>query len=1196
MAGSDHFQFKGAGAGPGLEIWRIEAMAPVPWPKSQYGQFHEGDSYIILKTNGREMSSSLDWDLHFWLGKDTTHDEKGVAAYKTVELDDSLGGTPVQHRETQEHESPLFLSYFKQGIEYLPGGVDSGFTQVEEAEFKTRLLHLKGSHRIRAKQVEPSCRSLNSGDVFLLDTGKVLFQWNGKDSSRKEKAAALEMSTKIKNERGSSTVVVLCEEGAEVFEFWEAMPGGKGSIKAADDPSLQDDRTAEASAKEDIKLYRVTDSVGRLEMNLEGGYPLKKEMLDTNDCFIVSTGSSLFCWIGKRATKEEKKNAMLFAQDFLVQQDMPDWTPVERVLEGGETQDFKLIFDHFDPPQKPQDFGKPAPVGGRGVARVQQKAVDVGSLHRQASRDEAMAGVLEVAKSNVEVWRIENFEKVPWPKELYGQFFGGDSFLVLYTYVPKGRTTEEYLLYIWQGRESSQDEKGASALLAVALDDEYGGRPVQVRVEQGKEPDHMVAIFNGKMVVHKGGKASGFKNKTAEDTYDTDGVSLFHVRGTSPANTRAVQVEEVSAQLNSGDAFILLTPGKMFVWYGTHSSEDERRTAKATAYNMLQDRDMVEVEEGREPADFWAPLGGKQKYASFSPSEAPKPPRLFQCSDAGGAFRVDEIVDFQQDDLDVDDIFVLDCYTEVYVWVGNGANESEKQMASETARKYVESAPDGRDPQCAITTVAQGSEPLLFTCHFLGWDPVAAAAFEDPYEAKMAQLGQQAAAFSRPSPSASELIEKLNLQGVAPESEVQAMIVNFEYYDVDGGGFMDQEEFRKLAPTLIEEGLVRKGAERAADLADAFSAVDRDGSGYIDLEEFIEWWFRDKLASKAKMEAKSKPKLSERDVSDIKERLAIRSVPEAKILEMKAAFEKYDSDGSGMLSNDEFRRIAPEMGVNLTPNGLRKAFEHLDADGSGTVEFEEFLKWHFADKVESVLSIEEKIKLEKAKAQAQAAKAADKTGEMGNVMDHARSVFKKYDKDRSGTISPDEFAELCYDMGKTFDDAEERKLVVSLLDSDGDGEVSFKEFFRWWKSHKDKFFVSSYSEDVKAAIYYFKKFDADLSGKLDRTEYAAMCTEMGWDTRDIDASMKYLDTDGDGEISFNEFLTWYTDDGMVNNLIKTYDRDGNGKLNLEEFTEMCRQWSLDPAKASLILKKFDKDKDGELGLEDMKALMKKIKK
>jgi hypothetical protein len=93
------------------------------------GKLFAGDSYILLSTV--QKGSSLQWNLHFWLGSETSQDESGVAAYKTVELDDYLGGGPIQYRECMEHESDLFMSYFKtQGLEYIPGGVDSGFNKV----------------------------------------------------------------------------------------------------------------------------------------------------------------------------------------------------------------------------------------------------------------------------------------------------------------------------------------------------------------------------------------------------------------------------------------------------------------------------------------------------------------------------------------------------------------------------------------------------------------------------------------------------------------------------------------------------------------------------------------------------------------------------------------------------------------------------------------------------------------------------------------------------------------------------------------------------------------------------------------------------------------------------------------------------------------------------------------------------------
>lgn len=116
------------------------------------GSFFDGDSYIILQTRKRDRLYVR--DIFFWLGAESSQDEKGVAAYKTVELDEFFGGEPTQHRETQGHETGAFKALFKEGVTYRKGGIASGFRSTSKKdEFVKRLLHVKGRRNITVTQV-----------------------------------------------------------------------------------------------------------------------------------------------------------------------------------------------------------------------------------------------------------------------------------------------------------------------------------------------------------------------------------------------------------------------------------------------------------------------------------------------------------------------------------------------------------------------------------------------------------------------------------------------------------------------------------------------------------------------------------------------------------------------------------------------------------------------------------------------------------------------------------------------------------------------------------------------------------------------------------------------------------------------------------------------------------------------------------
>lgn len=191
------------------------------------GKFHTGDSYILLVTS-QSKSGGLTWAIHFWLGEQTSLDESGVAAYKTVELDAALGGSATQYREVQGSESSLFMSYFKSsgGVEYLPGGVASGFKHVEKDSYRTRLLSVKGKRAVRVKEVPLSHTSLNKGDVFILDAGLIIYIFNGPKANKFEKAKGIEVVSHLNSdERMGRAHVVILDDDITNEGFWGPLGG-----------------------------------------------------------------------------------------------------------------------------------------------------------------------------------------------------------------------------------------------------------------------------------------------------------------------------------------------------------------------------------------------------------------------------------------------------------------------------------------------------------------------------------------------------------------------------------------------------------------------------------------------------------------------------------------------------------------------------------------------------------------------------------------------------------------------------------------------------------------------------------------------------------------------------------------------------------------------------------------------------------
>jgi len=322
--------WQGCGQEVGVKIWRIVKFKVTDWPEDQYGEFFSGDSYIILNTYKEE--DEIKYDVHFWIGKYSTQDEYGTAAYKTVELDTFLDDKPIQHREVQGHESAKFKTYFPT-LTLLKGGADTGFKRVLPEAYVPRLFHVKkeGRTKITCTEVSMKRGNLNSDDVFIIDNGATISQWNGSSCSHDEKFKAAQEVDKIQSKRPKARTETL-EEGSLSSEHSIYKLFKDGQSKKKED------------VKGERKMFEVSDEDGSLDMEeIASGDDISKDLLKPENVFVINTGDHCYCWIGGQASVDERRNGLSYACNYLNKSEVP-WLPVSVESQGNESKEFNEAF------------------------------------------------------------------------------------------------------------------------------------------------------------------------------------------------------------------------------------------------------------------------------------------------------------------------------------------------------------------------------------------------------------------------------------------------------------------------------------------------------------------------------------------------------------------------------------------------------------------------------------------------------------------------------------------------------------------------------------------------------------------------------------------------------------------------------------------------------------------------------------